>query len=281
MKDVNVELGPVQETLLVPLLGRAMETRRKGLVNDPKAVEIVERLDYDFDKWRGGRSVVGATIRTRMFDEVVQRFLSKHPEGTIVELGCGLNTRFERLDNGRAHWFELDLPDTMTLRRRFFEDGPRRQMITGSVLDADWVARVAERGGPVCFVAEAVLIYFEAPEVQRVVGGLAARFSGAWLISDTTDSKTVDTQSEHDAMSKLSQQSWFRWKCDDPKALQSWGLQFVESKTFLDASADIMRAMPLMYRIMFRYLPFLVRSKVQGYRINLFELRPSGPSAVV
>jgi O-methyltransferase involved in polyketide biosynthesis len=61
-----------------------------------------------------------------MFDVLVADFLRDHPEGTVVEIGCGLNTRFERLDNGRVHWFDLDLPDSIELRQRFFSDSDRR-----------------------------------------------------------------------------------------------------------------------------------------------------------
>jgi O-methyltransferase involved in polyketide biosynthesis len=46
-----------------------------------------------------------------------------------VELGTGLNTRFERVDNGTVHWIDLDLPDTIALRRRYFADTERRQMV--------------------------------------------------------------------------------------------------------------------------------------------------------
>ncbi|MEM6706979.1 MAG: class I SAM-dependent methyltransferase, partial [Acidobacteriota bacterium] len=74
MTEVPVELGAVQETLLIPLLGRAQETQLGGkLLNDPKAVEIVARLQYDFEKW--GTSARGACIRARLFDAQVQRFL--------------------------------------------------------------------------------------------------------------------------------------------------------------------------------------------------------------
>ncbi|NJN29756.1 MAG: class I SAM-dependent methyltransferase [Synechococcales cyanobacterium RM1_1_8] len=124
--QVAVELGPVQETLLIPLLGRArLSQQQPSLIQDPKALEIVSRLNYDFSKWEKSKSLWGATLRTRMIDEDVQDFLRQHPDGTVIEIGCGLNTRFERLDNGQLRWFDLDLPDTIALRRQFFQDGDR------------------------------------------------------------------------------------------------------------------------------------------------------------
>ncbi|MCY4633263.1 MAG: hypothetical protein OXG04_01935 [Acidobacteria bacterium] len=79
-KPVKPDLGPVQETLLIPLLARARETeRRRGPLRDPSAVELVRRLDYDFEKWVGGRSLKGAMLRARMFDRYVEDFLAIHP----------------------------------------------------------------------------------------------------------------------------------------------------------------------------------------------------------
>ncbi len=274
INDIKVELGPVQETLLIPLLGRAKETHKtQGLVNDPKAVEIVDRLDYDFAKWNKIPSLVGSCIRTCMFDEEVSEFLNDHPEGTIVELGCGLNTRFERLDNGKATWIELDLPDAMELRRRFFKDQPRRKMIAASVLDKSWIDDVQATGGPYCFVSEAVIIYLNATNVESLVRRLVKHFPGSVLVSDTTSTEAVDSQHKHDALSKLSQDSWFRWACDEPEQLTAWGLELLRSRTFLDAQPDLMSRMPLSFRLVMQWAPWLIRRKVNGYRINRFALQ--------
>ena len=123
----SVQLGKVQETLLVPLYARAIESRRKRpILYDPKAVEMVDSIDWDFQRFGQRWRVFACALRCAMFDVLVADFLRDHPEGTVVEIGCGLNTRFERLDNGRVHWFDLDLPDSIELRQRFFSDSDRR-----------------------------------------------------------------------------------------------------------------------------------------------------------
>ncbi|ESA37498.1 tetracenomycin c synthesis protein [Leptolyngbya sp. Heron Island J] len=277
MTKVAVELGPVQETLLIPLLGRAVETqKRNGLIQDEKAVKIVESLDYDFSKWENSKALTGATLRTRMFDQDVQAFLSKNPTGTIVEIGCGLNTRFERLDNGQAYWFDLDLPDTLALRRQFFQDQPRRTMIAASVLETDWMETVAATGGPWCFISEAVIIYLDAVQAKQAITQIAKRFPGAWLLTDTTAQAMVDSQSTHDAMRYLPQESWFRWACNDPHELETWGanLRLVQSRTFLDADPDLMKQAPRQIRFLARWAPWLIRGKLKGYRLNQFLIEP-------
>jgi O-methyltransferase involved in polyketide biosynthesis len=271
-KSVKPELGPVQETLLIPLLARARETeKRRGLLRDPRAWAIVSDLDYDFGKWEGGRSLQGAMLRARMFDRYVEDFLDAHPGGTVVEIGCGLDTRFERVDNGRVRWFDLDLPDAIALRRHFFDDVRRRTMLSASVLDTAWMDEVAATGGPWMFVAEAVLIYLDAPKVQRAIVNIAGRFPGARIAFDTTGSRMVDTQDRHDAMRHLPRESWFRWKCDEPREIESWGanLRLVSSKTFLDADRDLLDRLPLPLRLIARHAPFLLQGRASSYRLNL------------
>lgn len=277
MTSISVDLGPVQETLLIPLLGRALVTRQgNGLIQDEKAIAIVESLDYDFSKWGESQSLVASALRTRMFDRSVQEFLNEHPAGTVVEIGCGLNTRFERLDNGQLRWFDLDLPDTLALRRQFFEDEPRRTMLEASVLDPDWMEPVAATGGPWCFISEAVMIYLGAPQARQAIAQIAERFPGAWLLFDTTAKKMVESQSTHPLMQHMPRESWFRWVCDDPHEIESWGdLRLVRSRTFVDADTDLIDCLPWKMKWFVRLLPWLLRRRLNGYRLNQFIVETS------
>ncbi|MFG3661534.1 class I SAM-dependent methyltransferase [Streptomyces sp. NPDC047706] len=129
----------MRESLLIPLYARAVENRKEhALPRDTRAEETVAAIDYDFARFDGLPSLTGAMLRTVLFDRWVADFPSAHPEGTVVEIGTGLHTRHEPLDSGRARWFELDLPDVISLRRTFFADTPRRTRIAaGSPLALD------------------------------------------------------------------------------------------------------------------------------------------------
>jgi len=50
-EKINIDPGNVQITLLLPLWGRAAETlKRKSLLIDKTASEIINKIDYDFNK---------------------------------------------------------------------------------------------------------------------------------------------------------------------------------------------------------------------------------------
>ncbi|MEM1029801.1 MAG: class I SAM-dependent methyltransferase [Myxococcota bacterium] len=272
MPKTKVDLGPVQETLLIPLLGRAQETEAGGrLLSDPKAVEIVQQLDYDFAKW--GTAARGACIRTRWFDSLVTSFLAAHPTGTVVEIGAGLNTRYERLDNGRARWFEVDLPDSMALRRRFFDDDARRTMYAASALDIEWLDEVAKLPGPYCFVSEAVLIYLDAAEAELVVKRLAERFPGAQLLMDITPARAIALQPKSALMRVMDRSSWFRWACDDVGALARLGAHVERQASVFDVPPDIRPDLSWGMRFALTVMPRWLFDKMSGgYRICRFRL---------
>ncbi len=127
----RLRLDPVQETLVIPLYGRAVETAKpRGVLRDGKAARIVASIDYDFARFDGGPSLLGTVLRTRILDTWTRQFLTDHP--------AGLSSRFERLGTGTCRWFDLDLPDVIDLRRQFFTDRPPahdRRPGTGPVLD--------------------------------------------------------------------------------------------------------------------------------------------------
>ena len=145
-------LGAVQQTLFIPLAARARAAqRRRPVLRDPKAVQIAGSVEIDARYGRGAFGWV-TVLRTVILDAWVRSFLARNPAGTVAELGTGLNSRFERLDNGLVHWFDLDLPDTIELRRTFFADSGRRRMVAASALDEEWLPIVAHSPGPYFFV---------------------------------------------------------------------------------------------------------------------------------
>jgi O-methyltransferase involved in polyketide biosynthesis len=270
----SIQLGRVQETLLVPLYARALDSlKKRPILNDPKALEMVRSIDWDFRRFNQRRRVLMGALRTAMFDDWVQDFLSRHPQGTVVEIGAGLNTRFERLDNGALHWFDLDLPDTVALRRRFFTDSGRRVTLAASVLDPGWMAAVRESPGPYFFVAEAVFIYLTEPEVKAALARIAGNFPRAGIAFDTGTLKALSHENQEHARRHLDAR--FAWACEDPREVERWdiGLRLVESRSLADVTASVRSRLSLPLRAalgIFARFPQLTRQ----YRLNLFAGQP-------
>jgi O-methyltransferase involved in polyketide biosynthesis len=190
MERIDVDLSGVPETGLWNLGRRAAAARtRRALLDDPRAVEIADRLDFDFaDACRGAR---WHAIRVATFDAAVRRYLTRHPAGTVVALGEGLETQFWRVDNGRMRWITVDLPETLELRHQLLPDGPRQRSRPGSALDIDWL-HLLDSGEPALVTAQGLLMYFQRPQVHELIASIAEQLRGASMIFDAVPKKMLD-----------------------------------------------------------------------------------------
>jgi len=183
----TVALDAVPETLLWTLFQRATEARRpNGVLHDPEAVKLVDAIDYPFERFGHGNwgQAEGQALRTATFDGVVRRFLDRHPAGTVVALGEGLETQFWRVDNGRVRWLTVDLPQVVDLRHRLLPVSERQRLVAGSVLDRAWMDEI-DTVDAVLFTAQGLLMYLSRDDVHGLVTACARRFPGASLAFDT------------------------------------------------------------------------------------------------
>jgi len=124
-------------------------------------------------------------FRARSFDDAIRKYIEAHPSATTVNIGCGLDTTFSRVDNGQILWHDLDLPDAIAIRRKYIPETPRCRVIPKSVFDLSWFESVdfsKERG--IFFLTGGLLYYFKEEEVATLVRAMASRFPGGELIFD-------------------------------------------------------------------------------------------------
>ncbi|MFD0345885.1 class I SAM-dependent methyltransferase [Kitasatospora aburaviensis] len=180
------ELGEVPETALWTLWYRAVEARRPDAVlHDPKAVELVDRIDFPFADRFGtsGTQAQLQALRASCFDREVADFLDREPRGTVVSLGEGLETQYWRVDNGRARWLGVDLPEAVALRERLLPPGPRRRHLAADATDLSWADEV-DHSRAVLISAQGLLMYLPPMQVRALIAGCAERLPGATFLLD-------------------------------------------------------------------------------------------------
>lgn len=234
---MDLKLGDVQTTALIPVAVKANETLRKNpRVRDDVAVEIVRTLGLDTKPYDKFMSHEGVIARTVMLDRMVKDFIAGNPEAVIVNLGAGFDNRFARVDNGRILWFDVDLPDSIELRRKVFKERDRVTMVAGSVLDDVWCARVKAgipgTGRKVLFLAEGLFMYFTLDEIKTILSILKNNFPGATLIAEQNNPMMVKNQKYHDTVKNTN--AVFKsgtWSGQEIANLVS-GVRFVEEHSF-------------------------------------------------
>jgi methyltransferase (TIGR00027 family) len=214
----------VADTLLIPLAMRYHEARHpQPILVDPMAKTIVEELGCDVNRFKGKRnSQVGVAIRVRHFDNLVRRFVEKHDDPVVVSIGCGLDTRFQRVDTGKGMFYELDLPEVIDLREKVIPSSERNPYIAMSMFEDDWMDSLRRRhpASQFCLVAEGVLLYFEEHLVRELVLQMVRKLAPGELIFDVVSTWGARNSHRHDTVK--DSRTVFKWGLDDDRQLEYW-----------------------------------------------------------
>ncbi|MCM1268714.1 MAG: class I SAM-dependent methyltransferase [Bacteroidales bacterium] len=230
---MDLQLGDVQETALIPLAVRANETKRKNArIHDEKAVEIIETLKVDtkdIDKFFSHEGVVARTI---MFDRTLKKLLEKYPNAVCVNIGCGLDDRFSRVDNGKIRWFNVDLPDSIEVRRKVFAETEREHMLAGNILKNDWI-RDIPKADMVIVIAEGLLMYFSKEQVRTILNNLTDSFGCGFLLAELMHPKMMKEKA-HDTVKHTNAK--FGWGTETGKDLLELNpnMELIRENSFWD-----------------------------------------------
>ncbi|MBR1746869.1 MAG: class I SAM-dependent methyltransferase [Clostridia bacterium] len=194
----HIEKNTVQETLVIPLYGRKLCTEQfPNLFRDEKAVELIDRLDYDFSELeknsksfahRFGALEVAMRENDLMCE--VKDYLKEHPKAAVVNLGCGLDQTAENCDNGECRIYNLDLPNVMDVRNALLPEKDRVKNVACDLNDTSWFEKIDASNG-VVFIAAGVFYYFKTEDIKKLFSSMAKHFEGGRLVFDSANKRAV------------------------------------------------------------------------------------------
>lgn len=176
-------LSGIPETMLWTLHNRVSEAKREdGIITDPKAIEIYQSIDYDYERSFGPAEPLHA-CRSFMFDVELQAFLAQNPNGVIINLGEGLETQRYRIAGDEALWITIDLPEAIEIRERFIQPDDHHLHIAASALDDSWYNAVPQ-ARPKFITAQGLMMYLTEEQVRTLLQNFAVHFPGAYFMFD-------------------------------------------------------------------------------------------------
>ncbi len=203
----KIKLSGVPETMLQTIYARAKESRTRGAIHDAKAEEIIGRLDYDFslaDKDAAMHS--GVIARTIVLDRLVKGWLAENPGAVVLNIACGLDTRCYRME-GYAHWYNLDLPESIAVREKLLPEDGTISQIAMSAMD-DWGGKIDEMDAPALVIIEGLTMYLCEADVQRIFARIAARFPKATVFVETMNPMVVKRFKEKSIEGSSAKFTW-------------------------------------------------------------------------
>lgn len=246
----TVRWGSVEWTNLCTLYLRACDGRSaRPILGDAAAVAAVDRIDYDWPRMRRslrpGINQWLVASRAARLDAWSADFLRRHPDASVLHLGCGMDTRALRLrPPPGVRWFDIDRPEVIALRRRLYGDRDGYRMIGASVTEDSWPAEIpADR--PALVVAEGLLMYLREAEVATLLRRLTDRFPAGEMLFDTLAPAGP-------RLSRFFTKGIVTWGIADARELQEWEprMRFLEDAPGFAADARIPATpLGLLYRL--------------------------------
>ena len=267
----RIEKNTVQETLVIPLFGRLVCSERfPELFSDPEAKRICDSLEYDFSekrrKMESAAGLFGALeVAQRQYDLrcEVEAYLKEHPKAAVVNLGCGLDDTFSKVDNGQCIGYNVDLPDVIRVRNDLLPPGERETNLACDLNDFSWMDEISAADGAVFFAA-GVFYYFKTGDVRKLFRAMAEHFPGGVLAFDSCNERGA----------KLMRKTWLReagitdvtafFSLEDESALAGWSDRFssVTARSYMRGYRDIYQNVGAFHRLMIRFCDTLVKMKI-------------------
>ncbi len=257
---IENKLTDVPETMLITLWAKAEESKRPdALLRDEKAQEIIRKIDYDFSKFgKASFSQSGCCVRASLIDEEIKAFFAEHPDAVAIQLGAGIDARYERLQRPEiTHWYDLDLEESIDLRRKLLFESERNTYIASSMFDYGWTDTVKSHGKPVLIIIEGVLMYFEPEQVKAFFDEICRRFDNATVLFDMLAFSLVGHSKQHDSLRKVGKGVEFRWSVLDTKEMETWNPKLRVEKEYYLSDYDNGR-FPFLFRILY-HIPWFYR----------------------
>ncbi len=194
----KIEKNTVQETLVIPLYARKICSEiYKNIYQDETASLLIDKIDYDFSliekkKLSFIERFGFLEVAVRQFDLIseIKEYIKMHPECSVVNLGCGLDSSARLCDNGKIKIYNVDFPDVIELRNKLLPPKEREENIACDLNDRAWMDKIDSSNG-VIFFASGVFYYFLKEQVRALVCNMASKFSGGILIFDAANSSAV------------------------------------------------------------------------------------------
>jgi len=251
---LNVNINDISETAFLTLQCHALDAQSKRpLLNDKSSVKTLEILKKYFSESDSSlhkklaenkvkkNLIIHTALRAKKYDDYILNFINKFPNSAVINIGCGLDNRFERIDNGSLTFYDLDLPDIINIKKQIFPETDRYHQISKSVFDFEWIDRIDCEH--VILVAEGVFMYCKEQDVKYLFLVLQEKLPNSEIVCEVFNSKwlkgwrkkTMNFKLKKEL--KLGEETSFQFGIPDSNEIETWnkGLKLIDDWSYIDS----------------------------------------------
>ena len=177
-------MNEVNKTLYIPLFGKSKISRRGIIISDKTAEEIWDKEGFELKgKARSKWLALFMSMRAAVFDEWTLRTISKYPQAVVLHIGCGLDSRILRVGNSTNLWFDIDFPDVIAERKKYFSENEKYTMLEADASKTEWIDTLPDAPEAV-IVMEGISMYLGKEKCRSLFEALSQKYGRLFIMAD-------------------------------------------------------------------------------------------------
>ena len=177
-------MNEVNKTLFIPLCGKARVSRQGILLHDPSAERIWAAEAFPLHgKARSKWLAYNMAMRARVFDDWTDATLAQEADALVLHIGCGLDSRFQRVRQPYRLWLDCDLPEVVDVRRKYFAETARYQMRALDASDPAQIRALPDSAAAIV-VLEGLSMYLTNEQLHGLFRALRDKYSRLHILMD-------------------------------------------------------------------------------------------------
>lgn len=221
-------MNNVNRTLYIPLYGKARVSRQGILLSDPTAERIWDSEGFELHgKAKSKWLCYYMGMRSAVFDRWLSSELERYPDAVVLGIGCGLDSRILRVGSGGHQWYDVDFPDVISERKKYFSESDEYHMLGADARETDWIEALPG-GRRLILVMEGVSMYMENERLRELLSALGRHFAGMSALIDCYTVFAAKASKYRNPINEVGVTTLYG--VDDPKWLGVDELRFVRER---------------------------------------------------
>ena len=228
-------MNGVNKTLYIPLYGKAYVSKKGIILNDKTAEHIWENEGFELKgKSKSKWLAYYMGMRSEVFDRWLEKQLEEDKEAIILHIGCGMDSRINRVGTDGHTWYDVDFPDVIRERKLYYQEDEFYHMIESDARENEWINTLPV-GKNAIIVMEGVTMYFKPEELKKLLKDLTNHFNRVSILMDCYTNFAAKASKYKNPINEVGVTEVYG--VDDPHALEeSTGLVFVKEHDMTPAS---------------------------------------------
>lgn len=183
-------LSGVEDTLYIPLVARIFASEKfPNYFYDEKALSLKQYIPTNLIEKNASEYFHMASVcRQDVIDKKIIKFLEENENCNVVFLGAGLETAYNRINNKKANFYQVDLPSVIEIRNRILGNAENEKLISGDMFTLGWIKEI-DTELPTMIAVSGVYQYFNKEKIVEMIKKMKSLLPKGELVFDATNTK--------------------------------------------------------------------------------------------